>query len=717
MEVHVDDDASSTKHSASEATESADALNKISPNEQPSGAVDVFVGTGPRELIAAEENTWAEILQLKHQGNALSLSNRIALKDAYIRLARHYYTLGGTEAATNYLKNAIGTLDDGENRHELARLQGEAGNLDFINGYTDLLNGREFDLKLTLEFCFFLERRNLHSAALDIFVRELGKRPQTLRPRDDEYQTLSGFFLLLQANASVESRHTLEDYQRVTKANFPDQTLERLATDQAPLEATMVGHELEEFEENHGLKDEILQYAKRAAFFLRYYLVASNIVLMAVALLLMSILRVPSHVVELTGTTYASLVIAWIVFQAIRSFALDRDARLLAHTKAAQAAVIASLAMLILEHFGSWVGAGVSFFTPLAIKVMSFILVVAVLWRTYLSLATIREILKRTRIKLVQALVRRAYRRQIGSLVSGSARLALVFGWPYFMVFLTQAGLELAIFGLLQTLFLFASWRWGYLEANAKKKSLRDSLVFIIGILFIGLIALDWVIATTMWTVVATLSFDGAIILGVATNFALLIDKLSSTFSYIFSAIFTILNFAPLFKTVEFEYERLFPGLGGTKLTLWIGLVQVVLLFVLIVIVRLARPRIAGGGMKTEINMGSTYQIYGGQQGAVGDNAAATNFTQIWQAHSTDLDLSALADELAALRLKLEEFASEPVHSVALSNLALAEEAARTGDGGTALAQMKKAGAWVWDVATKVGIGLMTAAAKQAIGI
>jgi hypothetical protein len=72
--------------------------------------------------------------------------------------------------------------------------------------------------------------------------------------------------------------------------------------------------------------------------------------------------------------------------------------------------------------------------------------------------------------------------------------------------------------------------------------------------------------------------------------------------------------------------------------------------------------------------------------------------------------------ELTVLRTALAEQASAPDHYVAVGEVAAAEKAAAIGDGPGALQHLKKAGVSVWDVATKIGIGVATAAAKSALG-
>lgn len=111
------------------------------------------------------------------------------------------------------------------------------------------------------------------------------------------------------------------------------------------------------------------------------------------------------------------------------------------------------------------------------------------------------------------------------------------------------------------------------------------------------------------------------------------------------------------------------------------------------------------------------YEI--GQAGAVGPGSHAHDmtFNQVWDKSSKNIDLSELSKELTKLRGELSSKATKPEHYVALGEVAAAEKAANEGDGATTMKHLKKAGEWVWDVATKAGVGIAIAAAKTALGI
>lgn len=104
------------------------------------------------------------------------------------------------------------------------------------------------------------------------------------------------------------------------------------------------------------------------------------------------------------------------------------------------------------------------------------------------------------------------------------------------------------------------------------------------------------------------------------------------------------------------------------------------------------------------------------QGGAIGPNASATNFSQLWQESKNEFDLPKLADELQRLRTALRPVASTPEHDVVLGAVAEAESAARSGDGAGVLQHLKKAGKWAFDTATAIGVRVAAAAITKAGG-
>lgn len=117
---------------------------------------------------------------------------------------------------------------------------------------------------------------------------------------------------------------------------------------------------------------------------------------------------------------------------------------------------------------------------------------------------------------------------------------------------------------------------------------------------------------------------------------------------------------------------------------------------------------------KKEVYMGNKYNITGGNQGAVGDNAQASGFIQVSEPQ-TLVDLGKLAAELETLRQAAKQEASEADHDIAVGEIASAEEAAKKGDMNSVKHHLAKAGSWAFDVATKIGVALAVEAIKQSM--
>jgi hypothetical protein len=115
------------------------------------------------------------------------------------------------------------------------------------------------------------------------------------------------------------------------------------------------------------------------------------------------------------------------------------------------------------------------------------------------------------------------------------------------------------------------------------------------------------------------------------------------------------------------------------------------------------------------IHMETKYVINGGSFGVVGDN---TNFGDLTQLTTgAQQNLSDLATELDKLYIELKLQASTPEEYQAVGKIADARDAATRNDLPSALNYLRSAGSWVWDIATKVGIGVATSAAKTALGL
>jgi len=108
-----------------------------------------------------------------------------------------------------------------------------------------------------------------------------------------------------------------------------------------------------------------------------------------------------------------------------------------------------------------------------------------------------------------------------------------------------------------------------------------------------------------------------------------------------------------------------------------------------------------------------------GQAAAVGPQAHAhdINFNQIWQQSKTGIDLKELLGQLGTLRERLAAEATEARHYVDIGSIASAEEAAKADDGAKALECLSKVGKWGLGVAEKIGVPVVIAAIKSAMGI
>lgn len=117
------------------------------------------------------------------------------------------------------------------------------------------------------------------------------------------------------------------------------------------------------------------------------------------------------------------------------------------------------------------------------------------------------------------------------------------------------------------------------------------------------------------------------------------------------------------------------------------------------------------------LRMGDQYTV--GQAAAVGPHSKAENisFQQVWNQRGQDIDLTVLAAELSTLRNSMRKEATELDHDKALAAVALAEESARQKDGPGALQNLKVAGKWTLDIATKIGTAVAVKAIESAIGL
>ena len=112
----------------------------------------------------------------------------------------------------------------------------------------------------------------------------------------------------------------------------------------------------------------------------------------------------------------------------------------------------------------------------------------------------------------------------------------------------------------------------------------------------------------------------------------------------------------------------------------------------------------------------SKYNISGGQIGAVGDNASASNFTQN-QGSQQPLDMKALAEQLGQVAEVAQRKATEPEHQMAIGSIQAAKAAAEKGDEAKALSFLKTAGKWALDIATDISAKIAAEVIKKQIGL
>lgn len=101
---------------------------------------------------------------------------------------------------------------------------------------------------------------------------------------------------------------------------------------------------------------------------------------------------------------------------------------------------------------------------------------------------------------------------------------------------------------------------------------------------------------------------------------------------------------------------------------------------------------------------------------AIGRNATNVTVTAN-ESFRQQIDLAQLADELASLRAQMKQAGTNEDHDIATAEVAKASKAAKEGDESRVIASLRSAGAWAFDVATKVGTTLAAAALKESLGI
>ena len=118
------------------------------------------------------------------------------------------------------------------------------------------------------------------------------------------------------------------------------------------------------------------------------------------------------------------------------------------------------------------------------------------------------------------------------------------------------------------------------------------------------------------------------------------------------------------------------------------------------------------------LNMNNKYNITGGQQGAVGDNASVQQITFNQLVSTMDEQtLAILATELPVLKAELEKRVKAPEHQAAAIALGEAETAARSKDASKTLSCLGKAGKWALEVAKTIAVPIATKYLESSLGL
>jgi hypothetical protein len=116
-----------------------------------------------------------------------------------------------------------------------------------------------------------------------------------------------------------------------------------------------------------------------------------------------------------------------------------------------------------------------------------------------------------------------------------------------------------------------------------------------------------------------------------------------------------------------------------------------------------------------EVHMGDKYTA--NNAGIMGPNATGNtvNFHQVWNQLQGSLDVAVLEKELGRLRTAMTSEATKPEQHMAIGAVAAAEAAAKDRDGPKALEDLQRAGGWALDVATKIGVNVVSSALKGSL--
>lgn len=118
---------------------------------------------------------------------------------------------------------------------------------------------------------------------------------------------------------------------------------------------------------------------------------------------------------------------------------------------------------------------------------------------------------------------------------------------------------------------------------------------------------------------------------------------------------------------------------------------------------------------KGDIKMEENYTV---GTGIAGKNFHAHDITfQQIGSQIEKLGLEQLAEELSKLRQAMKQQATEAEHDIAVSDIAKAEQAAKSKEPSKVAGYLKSAGSWTVEIASKIGVPLAVEAIKQAAGM
>ncbi len=469
--------------SASETTQ----VPELFPKNREGGASNQLATTDPslvREAILRQETLWSRLLDLRKL--EASFDNQQAIKGIYAELAAGYAGLGGADQAARLLKKALENGDDELLRRQLANMQGFQAGKDFILTFESLLATSVYDLKLALEYCYWLETRELHEAALNVLLREVKKRSPSANAGEGEI--LSSFLALLHALSSVDRQLNIQDYKELIRTHFPDAVVQNVQQENLSNASTVVGEELEEYDAGLGLADEATYLIKLLLFYTRHYVVAVIIGSICVIAILLTMFRFSERVTQSVGSAGVYTLLVLLCYQFLRSFRFVGTQRTRAQSKVTRNALFATLSLVLVTYLAPRI-LRQEIFSPLAQTLLGMTGCMALLWQTYISVGALKSFLTDLRHEVVDKLERRAFRRTIASMVKNLSQWTFIVGMSFGWAVIAFGRLPVALFAACQLLYLLLGWRWGHLESRAEKQKARDAYAFLMALIFVGQVA------------------------------------------------------------------------------------------------------------------------------------------------------------------------------------------------------------------------------------